>query len=185
MPRRPPLSPRQILLPAAFAALLAGCGADEAKFAPACPGLSLLKDAADLRRFTGPVGPGRPDITRMTLAARIVAVPAKCAYSDSTHTEVTATLHVQAQFLRGPAANSDAAEVRYFVALTHGDTVVREEDYQLAVKFPANVEQVFTAGDDVTLAVPVSKTETAAAYHIYVGLRLTPAELQYNRGGGL
>ncbi|MDA8248358.1 MAG: hypothetical protein M0Z28_04200 [Rhodospirillales bacterium] len=177
------MSPRSLRLPHAALAVaallpLAGCSSGQKKVAPVCPQLSLLQDAVDLTRFSGP--PDAPqDARTLVLAARIAAVPAKC--EDGAPGEVRARLTVLAQLRRGPAAAGDTAQVPYFIAVTEGDQVLSEHDHMLGVKFPPNADQVTATGGEVVLNLPVTKTRTAAAYHLYVGFRLTPAELAYNR----
>jgi hypothetical protein len=158
-----------------LAAAASGCGPSDDKFPPACPMLSLLRDGGDLTRFV----PGGGAVTDMVLHARIVGVPAKCQSVDAHH--VKATLSVQAEMARGPAARERSLQATYFVALTEGDSVVQEQDFTLAGAFPANVDRISAKSDDIELLLPVTKTKTAAAYHIYVGFRLTPDELAYNR----
>jgi hypothetical protein len=176
------MSPRLLRAPrpaiAAAALLLAGCQAPGTQFAPACPQLSLLQDAGDLTRFAGPPGAPR-DARSLAYAARITAVPAHCANAGPG--EVRATLHVVAQLRRGPAASGSTVRVPYFVALTEGEQVLGEQDFALAVTFQNNVDRASANGEDIQVTLPVSKTKTAAAYHIYVGFRLTPDELAYNR----
>jgi hypothetical protein len=160
-----------------FATALAACSEtpEDAKFAPACPALSLLKDADNVTRFSG----SGHDVTQMLMAARITAVPAKCMREDATH--VRAVLSVAADVMRGPAAGRDAFNVRYFVAVTEGDRVLQEQDFAMPARFRPNVDQIKTSGEEIELLLPVTKTKSAAAYHIYIGFRLTPEELAYNR----
>jgi len=183
-PSHPLLPPRSrvpaIARAAAAGALLlagavGGCGPSDDKFPPACPGLSMLRDGGDLTRFAAS---GR-DVTDMVLHARIVGVPAKC--ETATPTTVRATLTVEAEVTRGPAAQQRSLPATYFIALTEGDTVVNEQDFPLIANFPPNVDRIGVKSDDIELLLPVSKTKSAAAYHIYVGFRLTPEELAYNR----
>jgi hypothetical protein len=162
----------------AVAASVAGCGDNQPKFAPACPGLSLLRDAADLTRFR----PGGRDVTDMVLDARITAVPAAC--SNGGPNKVKATLNVTTEVARGPAARGRTADFTYFVAVTEGGRVLDEQDYPVRATFPANTEHVVLTGDDIDLVLPVTREKSAAAYQIYVGFRLTPDELAYNRKRG-
>ena len=180
MPPRPP----RVSRPAAAAAalllplLVAGCDPNETAFAPACPKLSLLRDAADVTRFAGP--PGAPhDAGTLALAAHITAIPAKCEPGGKD--KVRARLQVAADVRRGPAAPGDTANVRFFVALTEQDRILNEKDDVLTAKFRPNVDQVRVTSNELILDLPVSKGKTAAAYHLYVGFRLTPDELAYNR----
>ena len=190
MPAMPPFSPpprarrptraaarlAAPLLAGALAGLLAGCGPKEDQFPPVCPVLSLLPDAGDVTRFAG----GGQDVTNLVLRARVTAIPANCEAPAAN--QIRATLHVDADVQRGPAAAAGAvAPLPYFIALMHGEDVVSEQDFTLAPAFAGNVNVTSVHGDDIELLLPVSKTATAAAYHIYIGFRLTPDQLAYNR----
>jgi hypothetical protein len=118
----------------------------------------------------------------MVLDARITAVPAKCQAGDPG--TVKAVLAVSADLTRGPAAKTRAGGVAYFVAVMDGDRVVDEQDYGLDVRFPPNIDRVTATGKEITLIFPVTREKSAAAYNIYVGFRLSPEELAYNRQRG-
>ena len=151
------------------------CGPKDNEFAPACPRLALLSDAADLARFDG----HGLDVTNLVTRARITAVPAKCEEADTGI--VRATLHVDADVTRGPASPATPPPLDYFIALLEGDKVLREQDFTLSPSFAANVDRTSVHGEDIELLLPVGKTKSAATYRIYVGFRLTPAELAFNR----
>jgi hypothetical protein len=161
-----------------IAAGLAGCGDSSEKFPPACPSLAILRDAADLTRYAG----ASRDLTAMVLEAKISAVPARCERGKPG--KVKATLQVEFDVTRGPAATGRQATIPYFLGVTEGGRVLDEQDYVLAVNFPPNVDRVHVTGDEITLQIPVSREKSAAAYSLYVGFRLTPAELSVNRQRG-
>jgi hypothetical protein len=173
-------APARVALAAAslvLAGTLAGCDTPE-KFAPACPQLGLLRDAADITRFR----PGGQDVTDMVLDARITAVPADC--ERGANSTVRARLHVTMEVSRGPAARGRTAIVPYFVAVTDGDRVLDEQDYSVGTEFAANTDRASVSGQDITLNIPVTPQKSAAAYKIWVGFRLSPDELAYNRRRG-
>lgn len=162
------------------AALASSCGAYE-EFPPACPNLSLLKEGADLTRFR----PGGSDLTDMVTDARITAVPAKCSTDAKNPGKVRATLQVTMDIARGPAATGRAVTLTYFVAVTEGERVLDEQDYPLQAGFPSNIDRVSVTGNEIDLLLPVTPKKSAAAYTVYVGLRLTPEELAFNRKKGV
>ncbi len=157
-------------------ALLAGC-APAPKFAPACPNLRLLTDAGDLASFNG----RGQDVTNLLVSARILAIPAICKPGGPGLT--AATMHVHLQVQRGPALPGRVTRVPLFVTIMDGDTVREQQDYGLNVEFPANVDTVIIDTPDIDMNFPISTQKSAAAYTIYVGFRLTPEQLQYNRRG--
>jgi hypothetical protein len=158
-------------------ALLGGCGPKADEFAPQCPDLKLLSDAADLTRFR----PGGRDMTDMVVGARITAVPASCRNGDKG--TVAATLQVSMSVARGPAMTGRSAQVPFFISVLDGDRIVAERDYVATATFPSNVDRVDITSDSIDLSFPVSATKAATAYTIYVAFRLTPEELAYNRRG--
>ena len=86
---------------------------------------------------------------------------------------------------RGPADADREAKFEYFVAITtvQGQRVVAREEFGLIVPFEGNRTQVAVT-DEVTPRIPLRATQTGAEYLVYVGFKLTPDEMTYNRGGG-
>ena len=158
----------------ALAALLAASSSPD-QYAPACPGLRLLPDAADLTRFNG----HGQDVTDMMLSAHIAAVPATC--KPGSKGVVDATMNVIMTVNRGPALPGRASQVPFFVTVMDGDRVLQQKDYVTPAVFPPNVDQGKATSEEIFMEFPVTPTKSAAAYTIVVGLRLTPDELQYNR----
>ena len=165
------------LLPATLlaATLLAGCSSSTAKFAPACPQLTLLAEGADLVRFAGA---GR-DVTDRVLESRVAGVEASC--KPGSKDEVVAVLKVSADIARGPAARGRVAQVPYFVAVMDGDAVLDRREFTLQTDFPANVESLRVAGGELELRFPGAGDNGAGRYKIIVSLQLSEEELAYNR----
>lgn len=158
-----------------LAAALAGCSPKDDEFPPVCPSLALLRDGGEITRFAGA---GR-DASDIVVHASIAAVPAKCKRDGAG--AVVSTLNVEAEVTRGPAAQGQDIGLTYFVAVMDGERVVQEQDYPLAAKFPSGADSTLFHGDDIELSTKVGPQKSAAAYHIYVGFRLSPDELAYNR----
>lgn len=167
------------LLLAATAAALGACARPDA-FAPGCPQLTLLSDAADLTRFTGN---GR-DVTDQVLDAHIVAVPASCRWADDTHKQVEAKLQISMTVSRGPAMPGRTVDVPYFAAVSENDVIYDKQVYGGRVDFPANTDRLNLTTSEISLLLPVSHEKSAAAYRITVGFQLTPEELARNRAHG-
>jgi len=158
-----------------LASLVGACGPGDNQFPPVCPTLGLLPDAADVTRFNG----GGQDVTDMLVRARITGVPAKCDMAEPG--SLRATLHVDADLFRGPVAAAASPPIGYFVAVMKAGTVLQEQDFAFTPTFAPNVDRSSVHGEDIELLLPVGKSKSAAAYRIYVGFRLTPTELAYNR----
>jgi hypothetical protein len=167
-----------LLGPMLLAAIVSSCGSSQPQFAPACPSLGLLSDAADITRFRE----GGRDLTDMVVDGRITAIPADCKRGEKN--TVRASLRVTMDLTRGPAATQRTMAGVFFVAAMEGDQVLDEQNYTINVEFPPNVDRVSATSDPIDLDFPVTPTKSAAAYKIYVGFRLTPEELAYTRRRG-
>jgi hypothetical protein len=143
--------------------------------------LALLTDASDLTRYRAG---GGSDLTDLVLDARITAVPAKCQIADVPN-KVKSTIQVAFDVSRGPAAEGRVVHLTYFVAVTEGDKVLDEADYPLDAEFPANNDHVSAVGPEIDMLMPVTAKKSAAAYKIFVGFRLSPQELAFNRRRGV
>ena len=134
----------------------------------------MLKDPDRLVKF---VGDGR-DLTDVEYEAALRSPFLSCDYDDNV---IESVVTVNLVALRGPADDDRTAEIAYFVAVTNENNrdVIREE-FTIQVPFEGNQTQVVVT-EEVEPRIPLQAEETAADYRIYVGLRLTPDELQYNQ----
>ena len=134
----------------------------------------MLKDTDRLVKF---VGTGR-DLTDVEYEAALRRPFLSCEYDDNV---IEAVVIVNMVALRGPADEDRLAEVTYFVAITNQSNreVVREE-FTVQIPFQGNQTQIAVT-EEVEPRIPLQAEETAEDYKIYVGLRLTPDELQYNQ----
>lgn len=154
--------------------LLAACASDEAP--PLCPRLQMLRDTDRLVKF---VGDGH-DLTDVEYEVAIRAPVLACRYNeDDNAVESLVTVNLVA--LRGPADDDRRALIAYFVAIAdHSGEIVAREEFELEVPFEGNQTQV-VASEEVEPRIPLKPGEIGADYRVYVGLRLTPDELAYNR----
>lgn len=170
-----PAPRRHAALAVPFLLGLAGCGGDDAQFAPACPSAAIVRDGADLTRYRGP----GQDLTDLTLNGRITGLQGKCNRADRG--AVLATVTVGIELTRGPAAPGRTADLAYFVAVSQGERILDKRVFALRAEFPPNTDRVRLTGDDVELRLPTPPGMDASAYRIQVGLQLTPDELDRNR----
>ena len=174
IPPLPPM-PARLALPLLGVLALAGCGPSEQKFAPPCPQLKLLGDAADLTRMRGQ----GTDLTDLVLQARIAGVNASC--TEGSRGSVNASLKVLLEVTRGPAAPVRDFDLPYLVTVTVRGAPVDQKPFVATASFPPNVDRTSLVGEDITLVFPVGTERAITDYTIYVSFRLTPAELAYNR----
>ena len=165
-------------LMSALIPLLAACGSDRPKFAPPCPSVGIVGDAADLTVFRG----RGTDLTDMVVDGRITGLSGKCSAPDFEH--LRTVISVNLDLARGPAMQGRTADVTYFVSIAKGDQILDKRDYTLQVAFDRNGSRLRLTGDEIDLDIPTPGKVTGADYRILVGFQLTPDQLAFNRRRG-
>lgn len=141
-----------------------------------CPDFAQVQDAARLVKFSGD---GR-DLTDVLFEARLQNVEMGCSYDDDDN-EIEAALQITISAARGPADSERLASFRYFVAIaTNSREVVAREEFDLNIPFEGNRTQL-AAVEELTPRIPLKPGQNGSEYKVFVGLVLTPAELEYNR----
>ena len=184
-PSAMPFSHLRAALAAVVAAGLGGCGyQDESRFAPVCPKVAILGDAADvsLYRASPASGAGGRDLSDMVLDGRITRPFGKCARASETLLATHVT--VPMQFSRGPAAATREMDVAYFIGVFDGDDILDKKVFSVHLAFPPNVDMLTLEAPDTELDLPISRVRTGAGYTVRVGFQLTPDQLAYNRRRG-
>lgn len=171
---RRPRAVRGVLGSLLLSLVVAGCGFGDQGPPPPCPIALPVAEARDLTRFAGP---GR-DLTDVVFEARIQDVALVCEYDDNV---IEADMRVRIVTADGPANADRVAKLAYFVAIATRDRrIVAREEFGLEVPFEGNRTRVL-AVEEVSPRIPLEPGQSGADYVVYVGLALTPTELQYNR----
>jgi len=171
---------RALLAPVLVLLALAACRAPKpTEFAPSCPRVVILADAADISRYRDG---GGQDLTDLVLDGRIAGFKGGCEREDVNNVRTNVT--VDLQLLRGPAATGRNAQVSYFIAVRDGDRILDKQSYALGVTFPSNQDQIRVSAPEVSMIVPVNKEKSAAAYDVLIGFQLSFDELSLNRRRG-
>lgn len=165
------------LLAVALLASLGGCATPvQTTFPPSCPHVAILPESADLSRYR----PGGQDLTDMVLDGRITGVGGACTREDPR--TLTVTAHATMQLTRGPAARGRLGAIPIFFAITANGQLLYRQIYNVMPQFAANSDALTLTTDDVTLpGLPISPTTPGAAYNLWIGFELSPAEIAYNR----
>ena len=158
--------------------LAGGCSVfeDDVQAGLPCPEVITVFDAQDLTRF---VGDGR-DLTDVDFTVRIADVLAACDYDDE---EIENELQISFVTTRGPANDDGEARYRYFVAVAQsGDPprVLAREAFAVETQFAESRRRALET-QVVLPRIPLRAAVPEERYRIYVGLALTPSELEYNR----
>ena len=152
-------------------ALLSSCGAD--KIIPPCPPVRVDNATAALTKFKD----GAPaDMNNMEFRVEVVGYKGECVFKDD---RVELSMDVDFAFEPGPAATG-AVKVPYFVAIPQ--YFPRPEGKRVLEFSAPNGKGVQRVREtNIKTTIPLKKNEAAAAYDVYVGLQLSPAQLEYNR----
>jgi len=141
---------------------------------PPCPVVVPVADAAQMVRFNG----DGHDLTDVVFEARIQGYALTCEYDDDV---IDGQMTLSLLAVRGPSDQERIARVGYFVAVaTRDQQIAAREEFELEIPFEGNRSRVI-AVDEVAPRIPLKAGESGDDYVIYIGLIVTPEELQYNR----
>lgn len=184
---------RELCRPLGFAALLlvgvvglSACSSlketlrqktDERNPAP-CPVVIILPEASRMVRFDGP-----QTVENVAWTGEINQVKTFCRYYDADPIE--AELEIDFAFGRGPMAQSNQADMKYFVAVTRTNRdLIAKEEFTLPVKFKKNQTIVEVTDKVQKIIIPRSDEQVAGGnFEIVIGFALSKEEVIYNRSG--
>ena len=166
------------LAAAILSVAVAGCslfeGGDDDPYRKACPQLVPVVDAMRVTRFQGE---GR-DLTDAEFEARIDDVSGECELDDE---EIVTNMAVTLVAKRGPADQDRRISFRYFVAIADNfENVLAREEFGVTLEFEGNRTQIGYL-DEIEPTIPLKEGQSGRDFRIYVGLVLTPEELERNR----
>lgn len=150
---------------------LTACGAD--RIVPPCPPVRIDNATAALTKFKDGAA---QDPANIEYRAELVGYKGQCVFKDD---RVELSMDIDFAFEAGPAA-AGGLKVPYFVAIPQfyprpeGKRVL--EFAGPSSKGPQRVREA-----NITTVIPLKKDEPAASYDVYIGMQLTPAQLEYNR----
>ncbi len=163
---------------------MAGCSSsDEPPPSQVCPRIAVLGDADRLTKFAP--GPGK-DLTDVDYEVTIVDIRFGCEFTEDENDSPILAVALAPVFEadRGPANSNREARFNYFVAIADPQkTILNKQTFNLPVGFPGNRSRVTVSPNDppVSVDIPPVAGRSGPDYHIFVGLQLTPEELEYNR----
>lgn len=163
---------------------LAGCSGMslEKEPPPPCPDVRLDRMTSQATAFQGE---GR-DITDMVHKVDVAGYVGDCTYEDD---QVILSIRPGFTVERGPAAGTGIAQgtFQYFVAIPkYYPSPAAKAVFGLGFEFPDPVTpRIRVADEAVTLTLPRQPGESLADLEVYLGLQLTPDQLQYNRQIGV
>ncbi|UPY37825.1 hypothetical protein [Sediminicoccus sp. KRV36] len=162
---------------------LAGCGQQRLDdLLVPCPTLVLPADLADLTRHQ----PGaQPDLSTLILDARVTGIEGSCR-RGRRDLSIDSTISVRFQMDRGPAAETRAVQLPWFIALLDAQTnqVLTRQSFVMNGQFAVNTTRANVTSQAVEISFPVSADRRIQDYRVMVGFLLTEDEVALNRRRG-
>jgi hypothetical protein len=143
---------------------------------PPCPQVSIM-DQAKKVTFYRP-GPGR-DLTDVAFEVEIGDIAYECSYDfDDDGNSVAVNLNVLFVAQRGPAATEGRIEVPYFAAVTNaGRHILAKKLFNVVLEFEGNAIRSQVV-EELAQSIPFPTDANGSAYKSFIGLQLTPAQLE-------
>lgn len=141
-----------------------------------CPKVAILDRTSKLTVF----GPGAQSADNIQWAGEMKNIKVKCSYQDDTYRVMEADVSVDMILRKGPAMQGDSVTFNYFVIVTdRRGKVLRKRIFPSTVNFGG--ARAVTRREDSWQLYNLARGLGGAAYEIWVGYQLTPAQLEYNR----
>jgi len=147
---------------------------DPSEAPPPCPLVTVVDDAKRLTRFQGT---GR-DVTNVLFEAEIQPPRSSCVYREGG--EIVISMLVPIIVGVGTANQDGMARFNYFVAIARGEQILVRQRFDVVVEFDGNDTRVGYA-DELEQKFQLQGDELGNSYVVYVGIELTPAEMEFNR----
>ncbi len=147
-----------------------------------CPNYWVVADASSVVKFRD--GPNR-DLTDVNYEGEIAGVRLGCVSNVDKKTR-TGTMDVDVTVLfnaqRGPANRDRRARFDYFIrVLDPNRKILKGEDLGVVITFPGNRTRLQFRSQPLTFEIPITSKWSSSYYRIFVGLKLTREELDFNR----
>jgi hypothetical protein len=149
---------------------LTACATDAPTPATYCPNVAVLEQARSLPLYL----PGRQDVAAQITDAQVTGVAGTCTL-EKKKAMLRVTFKAGFSATNGPANNGAALALPYFVAISHGDTVVSKSNYSIALNFDGNQSAASAVSKPVT--VELANVPASAGIDILVGFQLSDQQL--------
>ena len=151
----------------------------DAKNAGPCPYAKVLYDASRYVELKD----GEETPAAVGFTGEIEHVKAVCEYKGLQPIKVH--LGIGFDFGKGPLANGDHKEYRYWVAVTVRNLVVLDKRYfTIAADFPKGADRVAYAEHLADIEIPRAKSSVSGSnFEVLVGFDVTPQMADFNRLG--
>jgi hypothetical protein len=142
-----------------------------------CPFVKILYDGA---RYVE-LADGRATASNVGFTGEIEGLRSDCTYRDDQ--PITVDMNLLFNLGRGPRADGDARNYRYWIAVTERNRAILSKEYfDLPVAFEGSDRATTTA--EHTIVIPrASATTSGDNFEVLVGFDVTPEMAEFNRSG--
>jgi hypothetical protein len=160
-----------------LSSLLSSCSLFKEVKPLTCPNFLLNRDTSKIVVFKE--GDGK-DITDRILKVDVLGYDGQCKHDkEKDEAVVSFRMFVEAQL--GVAAKKREQKISYFVAIpSFYPKKEGKKIFDLNLTFPENMDLIRFTDEEVTIRVPLEKTQLAQEIDVYYGLQLTKEDLLYN-----
>ena len=143
-----------------------------------CPYVKILYDAA---RSIEMQDYARPSVNGVGFTGEIEGVSSDCVYRESDPIRVD--LNLLFSLGKGPAAQGNSHNYRYWIAVTERNAAVLDKEYfSLPVNFGSSDRTI--AEPEHTIIIPRAEVGTSGGhFEVLIGFEVSPDQAEFNRSG--
>lgn len=159
---------------------LTACQDEQSAFAPACPHVQILSEAADFYDYDGK----GLDVGDLVARASMAGLSGSCTAGPNgpKHQKTVRTsLSIAVDVVRGPAKPDEKIVLPYFVAVMRDGHIVDKKVFEVAADFAPNTTTSHLRAPVRYIDLPASDSIQETNYSMAVGFQLNHSQLGYNR----
>jgi hypothetical protein len=144
-----------------------------------CPYVKVLYDASRTVEFKG----GKEAAAQAGFTGEIQGISSGCAYKNDD--PITIRVEVLFALGRGPQAEGDKHNYRYWVAVTERNkSVIAKEYFDLPVSFSAGQDRIYATETLQQITIPRADAKVSGGnFEVLIGFDITPEMAAFNRDG--
>ncbi|GBQ11037.1 hypothetical protein [Swaminathania salitolerans] len=148
---------------------------DQSAFAPACPSVEILGEAADFYQYDGK----GLDAGSLVTHAGMGGLTGNCEAGPKKSVRTRLSLGVTVE--RGPASDGRDVTLPFFVAVLHDGKIMDKKEFSIPVTFRGNQSTVSLRTPVRIIDVPAAPDIQQTNYALKIGFQLSREQLEYNR----
>lgn len=156
--------------------VLTGCNQDDqSAFAPICPPVEILSQAADFYQYDG----HGLDAGSLVTHAGMSGLTGNCEAGPKKSVRTRMSLAITVE--RGPASDGKDIVLPYFVAVLRDGKILEKKEFEVPVSFAGNQSTMSLRTPVRLIDVPASPDLQQTNYALKIGFQLDHKQLDYNQ----